>query len=45
MKGGFKEYWLKNSPTKEEAFKKFEAWLSLAFFTTDLRSRICISPR
>ena len=36
MKGGFKEYWLKNSPTKEEAHRKFEAWLSLAFFNNGL---------
>jgi hypothetical protein len=36
IKGGFKEYWLKNSPTKEEAHKKFEAWLSFAFFHNGL---------
>jgi hypothetical protein len=36
MKGGFKEYWLKNSSTKEEAHRKFEAWLSLAFFHNGL---------
>lgn len=32
VKGGFKEYWLKNSVSKEEAHKKFEACLSFAFF-------------
>jgi len=36
MKGGFKEYWMKNSYSKEEAHKKFEAWLSLAFFHNGL---------
>ena len=36
VRGGFKEYWLKNSPTKLEAFKKFEAWLSFAFFHNGL---------
>jgi hypothetical protein len=36
MKGGFKEYWLKNSLTKEEAHRKFEAWLSFAFFHNGL---------
>jgi hypothetical protein len=36
IKGGFKEYWLMNSPTKEEAHKKFEAWLSFAFFHNGL---------
>jgi hypothetical protein len=36
VKGGFKEYWLKNSPTKEEAHRKFEAWLSFAFFHNGL---------
>lgn len=36
VKGGFKEYWLKNSFTKEEAFRKFEAWLSFAFFHNGL---------
>ncbi|HMG88947.1 MAG TPA: methyltransferase [Chryseolinea sp.] len=36
IKGGFKEYWLKTSPTKEEAHKKFEAWLSFAFFHNGL---------
>lgn len=32
VKGGFKEFWLRNSFTKEEAHQKFESWLSLAFF-------------
>jgi len=36
VKGGFKEYWLKTSATKEEAHKKFEAWLSFAFFHNGL---------
>jgi len=36
VKGGFKQYWLKNSRTKEEAHKKFEAWLSFAFFHNGL---------
>ncbi|MBA4057120.1 MAG: hypothetical protein C0490_20575 [Marivirga sp.] len=36
VKGGFKEYWLKNSPTKEEAHRKFEACLSFAFFHNGL---------
>jgi hypothetical protein len=36
VKGGFKEYWLKNSRTKEEAHGKFEAWLSFAFFHNGL---------
>lgn len=36
MKGGFKEYWIKNSRTKEEAHRKFEAWLSFAFFHNGL---------
>jgi len=36
IKGGFKEYWLKNSSTKEEAHRKFEAWLSFAFFHNGL---------
>ena len=36
VKGGFKEYWLKTSPAKEEAHKKFEAWLSFAFFHNEL---------
>ena len=36
VKGGFKEYWLKNSHTKEEAHRKFEAWLSFAFFHNGL---------
>jgi len=31
-KGGFKEFWLRTSVTKEEAHRKFEAWLSFAFF-------------
>lgn len=34
--GGFKHYWLKTSATKEEAHRKFEAWLSLAFFHNGL---------
>lgn len=32
VKGGLKEYWLKTSATKEEAHRKFEAWLAFAFF-------------
>ncbi|HTE29309.1 MAG TPA: hypothetical protein VK666_02970, partial [Chryseolinea sp.] len=36
VKGGFKEYWLKNSITKEDAHRKFEAWLSFAFFNNGL---------
>ena len=36
VKGGFKEYWLRNSSTKEEAHLKFEACLSLAFFHNGL---------
>lgn len=36
VKGGFKQYWLKTSRTKEEAHKKFEAWLSFAFFHNGL---------
>jgi hypothetical protein len=36
VKGGFKEYWLKTSLTKEEAHRKFEAWLSFAFFHNGL---------
>ncbi|MEO8146145.1 MAG: methyltransferase [Bacteroidia bacterium] len=36
VKGGFKEFWLKTSPTKEEAHRKFEAWLSFAFFHNGL---------
>lgn len=32
VKGGFKEFWLATSKTKEEAHQKFEAWLSFAFF-------------
>lgn len=36
VKGGFKEYWLKTSPSKEDAHKKFEAWLSFAFFHNGL---------
>jgi hypothetical protein len=36
VKGGFKEYWLKNCPTKEDAHKTFEAWLSFAFFHNGL---------
>jgi len=36
MKDGFKEFWLGNSPTKEEAHLKFEAWLSFAFFHNGL---------
>jgi hypothetical protein len=36
VKGGFKEYWLKNSRTKEEAHRKFEACLSFAFFHNGL---------
>jgi hypothetical protein len=36
VKGGFKVYWLKNSRTKEEAHRKFEAWLSFAFFHNGL---------
>lgn len=36
VKGGFKQYWLKHSSTKEEAHKKFEAWLSFAFFHNGL---------
>jgi hypothetical protein len=35
-KGGFKEYWLNSSRTKEEAHRKFEAWLSFAFFHNGL---------
>ena len=31
-KGGFKEFWLRTNRTKEEAYRKFEAWLSFAFF-------------
>ncbi len=36
VKGGFKEFWLANSSTKEEAHHKFEAWLSFAFFHNGL---------
>ncbi len=36
VKGGFKERWLRNSLTKEEAHGKFETWLSLAFFHNGL---------
>jgi len=36
VKGGFKEYWLKNSLSKEEAHRKFEAWLSFAYFHNGL---------
>ncbi len=36
VKGGFKELWLKTSVTKEEAHRKFEAWLSFAFFHNGL---------
>lgn len=36
VKGGFKEFWLRNSKTKEEAHRKFEAWLSFAFFHNGL---------
>jgi len=36
VKGGFKNYWLKNSSTKEEAHRKFEAWLSFAFYNNGL---------
>jgi Phospholipid methyltransferase len=32
VKGGFKEFWLSTSITKEAAYQKFEAWLSFAFF-------------
>jgi protein-S-isoprenylcysteine O-methyltransferase Ste14 len=36
VKGGFKEYWLATSRTKDDAHKKFEAWLSFAFFHNGL---------
>jgi len=36
VKGGFKEYWLRTSITKEAAHRKFEAWLSFAFFHNGL---------
>lgn len=36
VKGGFKEYWLRNSRTREEAHRKFEACLSFAFFHNGL---------
>ena len=36
MKGGFKEHWLRTSTTKEAAHRKFEAWLSFAFFHNGL---------
>jgi hypothetical protein len=36
IRGGFKEFWLRTSATKEEAHRKFEAWLSFAFFHNGL---------
>src|SRR6478609_1061814 len=36
VKGGFKEFWLRTSTTKEAAYRKFEAWLSFAFFHNGL---------
>src|SRR6478609_11230648 len=36
VKGGFKEFWLRTSITKEAAYLKFEAWLSFAFFHNGL---------
>ena len=36
VKGGFKQHWLRTSKTKEEAHRKFEAWLAFAFFHNGL---------
>lgn len=32
IKGGFKDHWLQKYSSREEAYLRFEGWLSLAFF-------------